>query len=200
MQNFSSYDSSKMNDITDITGSSKVAPPEEFREAMIWQILETVCDPEVPVLSILDLGIVRNVRCLPYPTAANEAGDADLEIIITPTYTGCPAMDMISMNIKMALAEHGYKNVAVTSVLSPAWTTDWMSEAGKEKLKVYGIAPPNVRQQVCNNDLFAPHEAVQCPRCNSYHTNRISEFGSTACKALYQCDDCKEPFDYFKCH
>ena len=197
MQDFSSYDCSKMNDIT---GSSKVPPPEEFREAMIWQILETVCDPEVPVLSILDLGIVRGVRHTPSHTLTGKDGGAGLEIIITPTYTGCPAMDMISMNIKMALAEHGYKNVAVTSVLSPAWTTDWMSKAGKEKLKVYGIAPPNVRQQVCNNDLFAPHEAVQCPRCNSYHTNRISEFGSTACKSLYQCDDCKEPFDYFKCH
>ncbi len=197
MQDFSSYDCSKMNDIT---GSSQIPPPEEFREAIIWQILETVCDPEVPVLSILDLGIVRAVKQLPSPFLADEGENIRLEIIITPTYTGCPAMDMISMNIKMALAEHGYKNVAVTSVLSPAWTTDWMSKAGKEKLKVYGIAPPNVRQQVCNNDLFAPHEAVQCPRCNSYHTNLISEFGSTACKSLYQCNDCKEPFDYFKCH
>ena len=167
---------------------------------MIWQILETVCDPEVPVLSILDLGIVRNVKRIPFHSLADKDGGASMEIFITPTYTGCPAMDMISMNIKMALAEHGFKNVTITSVLSPAWTTDWMSEAGKEKLKAYGIAPPNVRQQVCNNDLFAPHEAVQCPRCNSYHTNRISEFGSTACKSLYQCDDCKEPFDYFKCH
>ena len=182
------------------TRSSKAPPSEEFGEASIWQILETVCDPEVPVLSILDLGIVRNVRRSPYPLLEDGGLNGDLEIIITPTYTGCPAMDMISMNIKLALAEHGYKNVKVTSVLSPAWTTDWMTEAGKEKLKAYGIAPPNVRQQVCNNNLFAPHEAVQCPRCNSYHTNRISEFGSTACKSLYQCDDCKEPFDYFKCH
>lgn len=197
MQQFNSYDGSKMNDIAE---SSKVPPPEKFKEAMIWQILETVCDPEVPVLSILDLGIVRNVKHIPSHTLAHKDGGASLEIVITPTYTGCPAMDMISMNIKMALAEHGFKNVTITSVLSPAWTTDWMSEAGKEKLKFYGIAPPNVRQQVCNNDLFAPHEAVQCPRCNSYHTNRISEFGSTACKSLYQCDDCKEPFDYFKCH
>ena len=182
------------------TGSSKVPPLEGFREVSIWQILETVCDPEVPVLSILDLGIVRNVRRSTYPLLEDGGLNGALEIIITPTYTGCPAMDMISMNIKMALAEHGYKNVKVTSVLSPAWTTDWMTEAGKKKLKAYGIAPPNVRQQVCNNDLFAPHEAVQCPRCNSYHTHRLSEFGSTACKSLYQCDDCKEPFDYFKCH
>ena len=180
------------------TVSSKVPPSEGFREATIWQILETVCDPEVPVLSILDLGIVRNVKHLPNPFLGDKG--EGIEIIITPTYSGCPAMDMISMNIKLALTEHGYKNVKVTSVLSPAWTTDWMTEEGKEKLKAYGIAPPNVRQQVCNNELFAPHEAVQCPRCNSYHTNRISEFGSTACKSLYQCDDCKEPFDYFKCH
>jgi ring-1,2-phenylacetyl-CoA epoxidase subunit PaaD len=156
----------------------------------IWPILETVCDPEVPVLTIMDLGIVRDVKI---------NGDS-VEVIITPTYTGCPAMDMISMNIKLALAEKGYKNTRVTSVLSPAWTTDWMTEEGKRKLKEYGIAPPNPKQQVCNDKLFAADEAVQCPHCSSHHTHRISEFGSTACKALYQCDDCKEPFDYFKCH
>ena len=178
------------------TAGSEVPPSEGFREAHIWQILETVCDPEVPVLSILDLGIVRNVKLLPCPPL----GDGGIEIVITPTYTGCPAMDMIAMNIKFALIENGYKNIKITSVLSPAWTTDWMSESGKEKLKAYGIAPPNVKQQVCNHDLFSPDEAVQCPHCNSFHTHRISEFGSTACKSLYQCDDCKEPFDYFKCH
>jgi ring-1,2-phenylacetyl-CoA epoxidase subunit PaaD len=159
-------------------------------EQKIWSILSTVADPEVPVLTILDLGIVRAVKL---------NGD-EIEIIITPTYTGCPAMDMIAMNIRLALAEHGYKQVKITSILSPAWTTDWMSEEGKQKLKSYGIAPPNPKQQVCDDKLFAAAEAVQCPLCNSYHTHRISEFGSTACKALYQCDDCKEPFDYFKCH
>lgn len=164
-------------------------------EQKIWSILGTVADPEVPVLTILDLGIVREVKFLNTPS-----GDGGVEVIITPTYTGCPAMDMIAMNIRLALAEQGYKQVKITSVLSPAWTTDWMTEAGKEKLKQYGIAPPNPKQQVCNDQLFAPNEAVQCPHCNSYHTHRISEFGSTACKALYQCDDCKEPFDYFKCH
>ena len=156
----------------------------------IWSILSEVTDPEVPVLTITDLGIVRDVKINGYET----------EIIITPTYTGCPAMDMIAMNIRLALIENGFQNIKVTSVLSPAWTTDWMSEAGKQKLKEYGIAPPNPKQQVCSNDLFAPDEAVQCPHCNSYHTHRISEFGSTACKSLFQCDDCKEPFDYFKCH
>lgn len=156
----------------------------------IWSILETVTDPEVPVLTITDLGIVRDVQI---------SGD-DIEVIITPTYTGCPAMDMIAMNIRLALAENGFTKITIRSVLSPAWTTDWMSESGKQKLKAYGIAPPNPRQQVCNNDLFAPDEAIQCPRCESFHTHRISEFGSTACKSLFQCDDCKEPFDYFKCH
>ena len=168
----------------------KISSASEHELEAIWQILETVVDPEVPALSILDLGIVREVKF----------NDDQVEIVITPTYTGCPAMDMISMNIKLALVEQGYKNIKVSLVLSPVWTTEWMSEAGKEKLRVYGIAPPNVKQQVCNNDLFAPHELVQCPHCNSFHTHRISEFGSTACKSLYQCNDCKEPFDYFKCH
>ena len=168
-------------------------PSLEINE--IWRILGTVNDPEVPVLTILDLGIVRDV--LLNGTAGT---DKQLEVIITPTYSGCPAMDAISIDIKLKLIEAGYKNVKVTSILSPAWTTDWMSETGKEKLRAYGIAPPNAKQQVCNNDLFAPNEAVQCPNCNSYLTHRVSEFGSTACKALYQCNDCKEPFDYFKCH
>ena len=156
----------------------------------VWLLLETVSDPEVPVLSVIDLGIIRDIKL----------NNDEAEVIITPTYSGCPAMDVISMNIKMALLSHGFKNVKITSMLSPAWTTDWMSDEGKRKLKEYGIAPPNPKQQVCDEKLFAAAEAVQCPHCNSYHTHRISEFGSTACKALYQCDDCKEPFDYFKCH
>ena len=155
----------------------------------IWRILEEVMDPEVPVLSVIDLGIIRDVK-----------NDDVIEIIITPTYSGCPAMDIISMNIRLKLMEHGIKNAKIKQVLSPAWTTDWMSEKGKEKLKAYGIAPPNPKQIVCDTKLFAEEEAIQCPHCNSYHTKRISEFGSTACKALYQCNDCKEPFDYFKCH
>jgi ring-1,2-phenylacetyl-CoA epoxidase subunit PaaD len=156
----------------------------------ILSILQEVCDPEVPVLSILDLGIVRDVQVI----------DDIVEVIITPTYTGCPAMDMIAMNIRLALIEQGYRNVKITSILSPAWTTDWMTETGKQKLKAYGIAPPDPKQQLCDEKLFAEAVAIQCPHCNSYHTSRISEFGSTACKALYQCIDCKEPFDYFKCH
>jgi ring-1,2-phenylacetyl-CoA epoxidase subunit PaaD len=156
----------------------------------IFEILSRIPDPEVPVLSITDLGIVRDV-------VTSETGS--VEVVITPTYTGCPAMDMIATNIRLELVANGYQYPKITTLLSPAWTTDWMSEEGKQKLKEYGIAPPLPKQQVCKQDLFS-EEAVQCPSCNSYHTTRVSEFGSTACKALYQCLDCKEPFDYFKCH
>jgi len=149
----------------------------------IRQILDSVTDPEIPVLTIADLGIIRDIKI---------NGD-EVEVIITPTYNGCPAMDMISMNIKMALLEQGYKHVKVTSVLSPAWTTDWMTVEGKQKLKEYGIAAPDKK-------ISIPKDGVECPQCHSANTRLISEFGSTACKALYQCNDCKEPFDYFKCH
>ncbi|MGB5005821.1 MAG: 1,2-phenylacetyl-CoA epoxidase subunit PaaD [Ferruginibacter sp.] len=153
----------------------------------IWTILEQVTDPEIPVLTIADLGIVRDVKI---------NGD-EVEIIITPTYTGCPAMDMIAMNIKLALLENGYSNIKISSVLAPAWTTDWMTEDGKRKLKEYGIAPPVGDPGRFQRPGSAP---IQCPQCNSSNTRCISEFGSTACKSLYQCNDCKEPFDYFKCH
>ena len=156
----------------------------------IWKILETVTDPEVPVLSVIDLGIVRNV----------EINADDIIITVTPTYSGCPATEVINMFIKLALIENGYKNVQVKTVLSPAWTTEWMTETGKEKLKAYGIAPPKPMQVVCTPAHFQEEEAIECPHCNSYHTRLISRFGSTACKALYQCEDCKEPFDYAKCH
>ncbi len=167
-----------------------MTPETDISVQQTWSLLEAVTDPEVPVLSVLDLGIVRDVQ-----VKGREA-----HIVITPTYSGCPAMDVISMNIRLQLLQHGFEKVIISQVLSPAWTTDWMSEAGKEKLKAYGIAPPNPTQQVCHTKLFADNEAVQCPHCNSWNTRRISEFGSTACKALYQCNDCREPFDYFKCH
>jgi ring-1,2-phenylacetyl-CoA epoxidase subunit PaaD len=157
----------------------------------IWSILEKVTDPEVPVLSIIDLGIVRGIN--------QHEDSGETEIIITPTYSGCPAMDVIRMNIRMTLLAYGIENVKISTVLSPAWTTDWMTEAGKEKLQAYGIAPPNPKQQICDTALFA-EESVQCPHCRSYNTRRISQFGSTACKSLYQCNQCQEPFDYFKCH
>jgi ring-1,2-phenylacetyl-CoA epoxidase subunit PaaD len=156
----------------------------------IWSLIEQVNDPEVPVLSVVDLGIIRDIR----------SDEGEIRITLTPTYSGCPAMDVIRMNIRMVLLEHGYKNITLTTVLSPAWTTDWMSERGKEQLKAFGIAPPLPVQQFCRPELFGREEAIGCPHCHSYHTTRISEFGSTACKALYRCEDCKEPFDYFKCH
>ena len=162
----------------------------KINKETIYSYLGEINDPEVPVLSITDLGIVRDVKM----------NDGEIEVVITPTYTGCPAMDMITATIKIQLSTLGFKKVKITQALSPAWTTEWMSDEGKRKLKEYGIAPPNPKQQVCDQKLFAAAETVQCPHCSSYHTHRISEFGSTACKALYQCDDCKEPFDYFKCH
>jgi ring-1,2-phenylacetyl-CoA epoxidase subunit PaaD len=155
----------------------------------IWELLEEVKDPEVPVLSVVDLGIIRDVKT---------EGD-EITIVITPTYSGCPAMDVIAMDIRLKLVEKGYRKVKVVQQLSPAWTTDWMTENGKEKLKGFGIAPPNPKQQYCTSEMFR-EESVQCPRCNSYHTQLISEFGSTACKSMYRCLDCHEAFDYFKCH
>ncbi len=169
----------------------------DITKEKILSILETVTDPEVPVLSIIDLGIVRKIEIY---DAVQKPPSGGVEVTITPTYTGCPAMDVINMNIRMVLLENGFKNIEIKNVLSPAWTTDWMSEAGKQKLKAYGIAPPNTKQIVCTVDAFQEDEAVQCPHCNSYNTQIISRFGSTACKALYKCNDCHEPFDYFKCH
>jgi ring-1,2-phenylacetyl-CoA epoxidase subunit PaaD len=152
----------------------------------IWKILETVKDPEVPVLSVVDLGVIRAVAL----------EEQLVTVTITPTYTGCPAMDMISMHIKMALNAAGYQT-SIQTILSPAWTTDWITENGKQQLKAYGIAPPVGKSfdQAYLEDIIVP-----CPQCNSTHTVLVSQFGSTACKALYKCEECKEPFDYFKCH
>jgi ring-1,2-phenylacetyl-CoA epoxidase subunit PaaD len=154
----------------------------------IWNFLEEIKDPEVPVLSIVDLGIVREVKFLNPPL-----GDGGIEVTITSTYNGCPAMDMIATAIRVELTTLGFKKIKITTSLSPAWTTDWMSEKGKRKLQEYGIAPPDKRFSI-------PKDGVECPLCHSQKTRLVSEFGSTACKALYQCNDCKEPFDYFKCH
>ena len=154
----------------------------------IWKYLEEVSDPEIPVLTINDLGIVRNVSI-----------EGDLcKVTITPTYSGCPAMKRIEDDIVEKLNEKGIENVEVDLVLSPAWTTDWMSEKGKAKLKECGIAPPE--NEVDKSTLFADPIVVPCPRCGSKNTKMISQFGSTACKAHYQCNDCMEPYDYFKCH
>ena len=153
----------------------------EINTAKVWALLETVSDPEIPVLSVIDLGIVRDVI----------STEEETEIVITPTYSGCPAMDAISMDIRLKLLENGFKKIKISTVLSPPWTTDWMSEAGKRKLNEYGIAPPSMRDV---------DTAVCCPQCGSADTKILSQFGSTSCKALHQCNTCKEPFDYFKCH
>lgn len=157
-------------------------------ETTIWQYLEEVPDPEVPVLSVIDLGIVRSVKVI---------SDTEVEITITPTYSGCPAMNYIEKNIREILGEKGIEKIQIQTVLSPAWTTDWMTEAGKEKLLAYGIAPPV--NEVDKLVLFGDSPIVKCPQCHSENTKMLSQFGSTACKALYQCNDCLEPFDYFKC-
>jgi ring-1,2-phenylacetyl-CoA epoxidase subunit PaaD len=156
---------------------------------IIWQLLESVVDPEIPVLSIIDLGIIRNITV----SNTRNIGKPAVTIEVTPTYNGCPAVDMINLQIRIALLENGYSDIHIEQVLSPAWTTDWMSAAGKEKLKAYGIAAPNKK-------ILIPVDGVECPQCHSLQTRLISEFGSTACKALYQCNECLEPFDYFKCH
>ena len=155
----------------------------------IWKILEEVTDPEIPVLSVLDLGIVRDVII----------NENQIEIVITPTYSGCPAMDMIAVNIKSVLQQNGFDDVKITTILSPAWTTDWLTENGRQKLKEYGIAPP-VKGTFDKNALFSAERAVECPHCNSSDTTMVSLFGSTPCKSLYKCNNCLEPFDYFKCH
>lgn len=149
----------------------------------LYTYLEEVKDPEVPVLSIIDLGIVRDIQLQ----------DDELQVSITSTYTGCPAMDMIATAIRVELTNLGFKKIKILRSISPAWTTEWMSAEGKRKLKAYGIAAPDKRFTI-------PVDGVECPLCNSGNTRLVSEFGSTACKALYQCNDCKEPFDYFKCH
>ncbi|MFN5912676.1 MAG: 1,2-phenylacetyl-CoA epoxidase subunit PaaD [Bacteroidota bacterium] len=157
------------------------------KDAEIIEYLQEVFDPEIPVLTILDLGIVRGIKI-----------EKDhVQVTITPTYTGCPAMKTIEEQIKEKLAEKGVVNVDVDLVISPAWTTDWISEDGRNKLREYGIAPPE--DEVDKSVLFAKHPTVPCPRCSSSNTRMISLFGSTACKAQYQCNECLEPFDYFKC-
>ena len=153
-----------------------------------WQLLNKVHDPEIPVLFITDLGIVRDIKI----------DGSEVEILITPTYSGCPAMDVIAMNIRMTLLQNGYKKIKITQQLSPAWTTDWMTENGRQKLKSYGIAPPVGK--TFDSEYLSKEIKVECPQCKSVNTELLSQFGSTSCKALYRCNDCLEPFDYFKCH
>ena len=173
------------------------APAPAVTAQQVWAWLGEVADPEIPVISVVDLGIVRAVDLV----SANEC-----VVTITPTYSGCPAMAVIAQAVTEALHGHGIANVTLVNQLSPAWTTDWMSESGKVKLKDYGIAPP--AQQVIDisglsagvKRRAAPKLQVVCPNCGSGNTQLTSQFGSTPCKALYKCVDCREPFDYFKCH
>lgn len=152
-----------------------------------WDAAASVVDPEIPVLTIADLGVLREIVL-----------DGDqVEVKITPTYSGCPAMNMIALEIELALERAGFRHPKVRTVLSPAWTTDWMSEDGRQKLRAYGIAPPQASS--LRRALFG-EQAVACPQCGSENTELLSEFGSTSCKALWRCKACREPFDYFKCH
>jgi ring-1,2-phenylacetyl-CoA epoxidase subunit PaaD len=153
-----------------------------------WNAAASVVDPEIPVLTIADLGVLREVAL---------RDDGGVEVAITPTYSGCPAMSTIAFDIAVALERAGFANATVRTVLSPAWTTDWMSEDGRRKLKAYGIAPPLPASS--RRALFGIQQ-VACPQCGSGETELLSEFGSTSCKALWRCKSCREPFDYFKCH
>ena len=150
---------------------------QTFSREQILELLSNVADPEIPVLTITDLGIVRDVDC-----------SDGVTVSLTPTYSGCPATEVIESSVAAALEEHGIEDVRIRRVLSPPWTTDWITPEGREKLRVYGIAPPERRER-----------PIACPRCSSSHTEIVSEFGSTACKAAYRCLDCLEPFEYFKC-
>jgi len=152
-----------------------------------WNAAAQVVDPEIPVLTIADLGVLRDVA----------VNDGRVEVAITPTYSGCPAMNMIALEIELALEREGIARPSIRTVLSPAWTTDWMSEDGRRKLREYGIAPPVAGSG--RRALFG-EQHVACPQCGSVETELLSEFGSTSCKALWRCRTCREPFDYFKCH
>lgn len=173
----------------------------DILKQQVWRVLSSVPDPEIPVISIVDLGIVREVRW-------DEARQPPhLVVTVTPTYSGCPATEVIAQSIREALDQQGLGDAEVETQLVPAWTTDWLSVEGKEKLKSYGIAPPVGRasaehvvdaSRILRRPLAPP--TVPCPRCGSNHTEVVSEFGSTPCKSLYRCTSCREPFDYFKCH
>ncbi|MDD7582103.1 1,2-phenylacetyl-CoA epoxidase subunit PaaD [Corynebacterium sp. 32222D000AT] len=168
--------------------------PADPEAARVWDVAAQVPDPEIPVISIADLGILR---------AATLEGETAV-VTITPTYSGCPAMEHITTDIVRALEEAGYSSSRVDLVLDPAWTTDWITERGKQNLRDYGIAPPTGQSRKANDGpiplTLAPPPAIECPHCGSRRTQKLAQFGSTSCKALYNCQDCLEPFDYFKVH
>lgn len=167
--------------------------PTDPAAAQIWDLAATVPDPEIPVISIADLGILRDAELV----------DGRAEVTITPTYSGCPAMDRITSDVTEALAAAGFDDASVKLVLHPAWSTDWITERGRNQLREYGIAPP--AHKTAKNDgpipltLLRPSQ-ISCPNCESTNTRKLSHFGSTSCKSLYSCNDCLEPFDYFKVH
>ena len=190
-------------DTTDETRSRDTIAETRSRDTIAetrsraWAAAAAVVDPELPVLSIADLGVLRDVTV---------AADGTVDVTITPTYTGCPAMRMIACEVELALDRAGLPGARVRTVLAPAWTTDWMSEAGRDKLRAYGVAPPARGVRIAppargagRAALFGT-ETVACPRCGATETERLAEFGSTACKALWRCRACREPFDHFKCH
>ena len=168
--------------------ASTGAEPSPAALAQLQEVLAAVPDPEIPVLSVVELGVVRHIR---------QRDDGTIEVGVSPTYSGCPATPMIKADIVHALEQSGYRAVAV-DVLSPPWTSDWISAEGRRKLSAFGIAPP--AEAVANpRRLLQPDLAIACPHCGSTGTKKLSEFGSTPCKALYRCESCLEPFDYFKC-
>lgn len=161
----------------------------ETSEDQIWKWLDEVPDPEIPVISVVELGVVRKVELEP----------DGVTVFITPTYSGCPAMNVFEQDIKKKLSDKGFSNVVLRTVWSPPWTTDWISDEALEKLRKYGIAPP-VKGSADKGVLFGSGpKIVTCPQCGSEHTEMVSMFGSTACKAIYSCKQCLEPFEYFKC-
>lgn len=162
--------------------------PPDLRVAAARAAIAGVTDPEIPVLTLDDLGVIRDVVV---------TADGELEVAITPTYSGCPAMAAMALDLQAALASAGFPHARIRTVLSPAWTTDWMSPGGREKLRAYGIAPPAARSG--RRALFGDDTPLSCPRCGSGHTSKLNEFGSTACKSLWRCEACREPFDAFKC-
>lgn len=176
-----------MNQINVQRPSSERQQLSTEEQSALWTLLDTLTDPEIPVVTLREMGILRALR---------RGSDGAVEVVITPTYSGCPAMDQIADDIAATLREAGVRGRVVTQ-LAPAWTTDWMSEAAREKLRAYGIAPPPKGAAAASLKNQAPAE---CPRCGSSETEEISRFGSTPCKALWRCTACAEPFDRFKCH
>ncbi len=167
--------------------TSEARPRDEKTEA-IWQLLSELEDPEIPALTLMDLGIIREINLEP---------DGRVEVVLTTTYTACPATHFIELLVAEKLEDAGYE-FRLTTKLTPTWTTDWISEEGRRKLREYGIAPP-ITATTSKKVLMGAKLEIECPQCRSSRTTRISEFGSTPCKSLYKCDDCAEPFEYFKC-